>query len=213
MKKTFIMKIKLLVVLLSLLLSNTLIAQSFHGGFRAGANASEVSGDNLGGLDKFGSYFSAYTFYPIANETFLKLEVMYSEKGSRAIPSDKNQYYDYLFSLKYVEVPILVSKELSFITPHLKNSFFNIGVSLSKLAKYKELENGNVDVMDIREFKPLELNFITYFEYNIYKDLFVNFGYSNSLTPIRPHINNQKSWNNYGQYHSVWSLGISYIVF
>ncbi len=207
------MNFKFSVVSVFLLFSSFVFSQSFHGGFRAGGTASEVSGDNLAGLDKFGIYGAVYTFYPITNDTYLKLEVMYIEKGSRAIPSDKNQYYDYLFSLTYVEIPIYVSKELSFISPALKNSFFNIGLSLSKLAKFKELENGVYNVNDIRSFKPLELNFITYFDYNIFKNLSINLGFSNSITPIRPHIDNQKTWKNKGQYNSVWSLGISYNIF
>ena len=199
--------------LLFLLLCINISAQSFHGGVRAGGTASEVSGDNLAGLNKFGFYGSVFTLYPINENTFFKLEVGYIQKGSQARPSTKNQYYDYLFSLQYVEIPVLISRKIEFLGPKFDEPFFNLGLSVAKLVSHKEIENGVSSINDQQDFKPVELNIVAQVEHPILNDLYFTLGFSNSLTPIRSHIDNQKTWKNHGQYHSLWSLGLSYTFF
>jgi hypothetical protein len=37
-------------------------------------------------------------------------------------------------------------------------------------------------------------------------------GYSNGLSPIRPHSGGGKVWYNLGQYNSVWSFGLAFTI-
>ncbi|HKL72552.1 MAG TPA: outer membrane beta-barrel protein [Marinilabiliaceae bacterium] len=191
-------------------LSNSLSAQSFKGGVKGGLVASEVSGDELAGLNKFGFFGSAFTMYPISNHSFLQMEVMYIQKGSRAVPKEENLYSDYFLSLHYVEVPLLYVQDLSIWSHVLNGTLVHGGLSLSKLVNHKETKDGTT-FFSTTNFNTLEANFLLGISYPITHSLHASLGFSNSLTPIRPHPGGQTTWKNRGQYNSVWTLGLSYI--
>ncbi len=192
----------------------TLCAQKFGGGFKGGMVASEVSGDNLAGPNKLGFYASAFTFLPIGQQAYIQGEVMYIQKGSRSVPNKHNNYYDYRFTLQYVEVPVLYVQDLSRFTSisYLSNLVVHGGLSVSILTQHEENEGGYTLPSDPSSFNPAELNLLLGFSYPISETLFFNLGYSNSVTPIRPHSSGETTWNNYGQYNTLWTLGMSYVV-
>ncbi len=199
--------------LLFLISLTHLSAQSFKGGLKGGLVASEVSGDHLAGPNKFGLFGSAFTMYPIATHSFLQMEVMYIQKGSRSVPKEENQYFDYRFSLQYLEVPLLYVQDLAAWSSNLDGALIHGGVSIAKLIQYEETENGASIVSPINSnYKTVEANLLLGFSYPISNSLFATLGYSNSLTPIRPHASGKTTWKNHGQYNSVWTLGLSYII-
>ncbi|HHT03225.1 MAG TPA: PorT family protein [Bacteroidales bacterium] len=199
--------------LLFLISLTHLSAQSFKGGLKGGLVASEVSGDHLAGPNKFGFFGSAFTMYPIAEHSYLQMEVMYIQKGSRSVPKDENQYFDYRFSLQYLEVPLLFVQDIGAWSLFLEGLLLHGGFSISKLIAYDETENGASIVSPINSnYKAMEANLLLGFSYPLSNSLYATFGYSNSLTPIRPHASGQSTWKNHGQYNSVWTLGFSYII-
>ncbi len=200
-------------IILSLLLFislTSLSAQSFKGGLKGGLVASEVSGDELAGPNKLGFFGSAYTMYPIAEHSFLQMEVMYIQKGSKSVPKEENRYADYQFSLQYFEVPLLYVHDLSAWSSLFKGTLIHGGLSLSTLVGHKETKDGTAFPIN-SNFNVVELNLLLGFSYPISNSLYATLGYSNSLTPIRPHASGQTTWKNHGQYNSVWTLGLSYI--
>ncbi len=195
------------------LITGHLAAQRFEGGLRAGMVASEVSGDNLGGPNKLGWYASAYTFTPVAENVSMKLEIMYITKGSRSVPTEKNDFLEYTFHLQYVEVPVLVLVDVSQYSqsPVLEKLVLHAGLSGSVLVGYREQEFGlDKPVSELEPFHPAELNILLGFSYPLTERVDFHFGFSNSLTPIRPHSGQSKVWYNRGQYNSIWTFGVSY---
>ena len=192
-----------------------LYAQRFSGGIRGGLVASEVSGDNLAGPNKLGWYASSFTFTPVSDYASIMLEVMYIQKGSRSIPSEKNNFYEYQFNLQYVEIPVQYRLDISRFT---ETRFFeslvaNVGLSASILVDSYESDDGTVVPPEEREdFHPLELNFLLGVSYPLSSSIDFHFGFSNSLTPIRPHAGGGKVWYNRGQYNTLWTFGIAYVV-
>jgi hypothetical protein len=189
-------------------------AQFFKGGVKGGLTASEVSGDQLSGPDKMGFYGGVYTMYPISRVSYLQMEVMYIQKGSRSIASSKNDYYDYNFSLHYLEVPLLYVYNISGLFQH--QAFDDVllygGLSVSKLIGYSETQKDqSISESYNTNYKPVELNFLTGFCYPLTSSLYVTFGYSNSLTPIRSTAMSISNGVASGQYNSVWSFGLSFV--
>ncbi|ASB49293.1 porin family protein [Alkalitalea saponilacus] len=205
---------KVSVILLSIICLSTFNIQSqvFRGGFKGGVVASEVSGDHLSGPNKFGLYGSAFTMLPLSQYSFLQMEVMYIQKGSRSVPSESNNYFDYRFNLQYVEVPFLFVQNMSAYTSlnYLDKILFHGGLSVSFLVNSNESED-LVEYPNRSDFNAAELNLLVGFSYPLYEALYLNFGYSNSLTPIRSHADGQTTWINRGQYNVLWTLGLTWI--
>lgn len=208
---------KLILIISSLLLwqlPQEIPAQRFQGGLRAGITASEVSGDNLSGPNKLGFFGSVFTFTPLSEFSNLMLEVMYIQKGSRSIPNEKNDFNEYKLYLQYAEIPVTFHWDISPYTDliFLEKLTINTGLSASFLVNYSESVMGApVPPEERQDFFPAELNIILGIAFPVSQSLDFTFGFSNSLTPIRPHSGGGKVWYNRGQYNSLWSFGLSYV--
>lgn len=201
--------------LLTLALSDSATAQNFKGGLRAGMVASEVSGDNLAGPNKLGFYAATFAKAPLSEVLAMKLEIMYIEKGSRSVPTERNNFYEYRFALQYVEVPVLLLYDVSAISrsPVLEELVLHGGLSGSVLVGWREEEFGAQLPRDPRrDFNPAELNILLGFSYPLFSSVNFNFGFSNSLTPIRPHAGGGTTWYNRGQYNTLWTFGVEVII-
>jgi hypothetical protein len=199
------------------LTSHLVFAQRFDGGLKAGMVASEVSGDNLSGPNKLGFYASVFTFTPISDNSSLQLEIKYIQKGSRAIPTERNNFNDYRLHLQYVEVPVILRTNISSFTDirQLDKFLFLGGLSFSSLVRHFEQDEEGLDVTGSprgNEFYDAELNIILGFSYPITPSFDFVFGFSNSLTPLRPHAGGGRVWYNRGQYNTLWTFGLSYVI-
>jgi hypothetical protein len=190
------------------------IAQDFGGGLRAGLTASEVSGDNLSGPNKVGWYAAAFTSRELTPASRLLLEIMYIRKGSRSIPSERNNFYEYLFSLEYVEIPVTFELDIARIAQmqNIRRLLIYSGLSVSRLVNHLESDDGTTSFLpgEKPDFHPAELNFLLGVGFAITENLDFRWGFSNGLTPIRPHSSGATRWYNRGQYNTVWTFGISY---
>ncbi len=80
-------------VLLTTLLTIIVIyvsGQRFKGGLFAGVNASQVAGDISSGYKKLGITFGATVETQLNDRWGLKMELGFSQKGSRENPTDEN---------------------------------------------------------------------------------------------------------------------------
>ncbi|TVQ14983.1 MAG: PorT family protein [Bacteroidetes bacterium] len=207
-------RIFFVLTLVIVLFCQALYGQRFQGGLRGGLVASEVSGDNLGGPNKLGWFSSAFTFVGITDYSDLMLEIMYIQKGSRSIPNERNQFYEYKFYMQYVEVPVHYRMDIARYTDlaFLEQLKVNAGLSVSVLVDHLETDMGTPVPSDEREdFHPAELNLLLGLSFPLSNSIDFNFGFSNSLTPIRPHAGGGKVWYNRGQYNTLWTFGISYV--
>ncbi len=194
--------------------SQFVLGQRFQGGIKGGIVASEVSGDNLSGPNKLGYHASVFTFTEFSAFSSMMLEIMYIRKGSRSVPNEKNNFYEYIFELHYVEVPVHYRMDISRFTnrSYLESLRVSVGLSASVLVDVLETDMGTpVPAAEREDFHPTELNILLGFSYPLSSSLDFNFGFSNSLTPLRPHSGGGKLWYNRGQYNTLWTFGLSYV--
>jgi len=192
---------------------HTVSGQRFDGGFKGGLAASEVSGDNLGGPDKFGWFASVFTKTSVGTNTRMQLELMYIQKGSRSRPNEKNNFYDYRFNLQYAEIPVVAIVDFSSAGRQGLTRQFSLeaGLSVSFLVGTREVENELV--LDLSQQKPYndgEINILLGLYYPVTDWLDFHLRFSQGVTPIRPHLGGAATWYNQGQYNTVWTFGLSW---
>lgn len=199
--------------LLMLFSNKAAYGQRFGGGFKGGLAASEVSGDNLGGPDKLGWFASVFTNTSVGTFSRVQLELMYIQKGSRSRPNEKNNFYDYRFSLQYAEIPVLLIFDFS----SAGNSRFadrlslETGLSASFLVDSSEFLNDfSVDSSINKPFNDAELNVLLGLYYPVAEWLKFNLRFSQGVTPLRPHLGGTQTWYNRGQYNTVWTFGLAW---
>jgi len=79
--------------------------QAFNAGVALGMTTSQISGDGLGGWDKFGFTGGAYVNAPFNSKNGLRIGLYYSEKGSRT-KRDTLNFNTFAYRLNYIEVPM-----------------------------------------------------------------------------------------------------------
>lgn len=182
-------------------------AQFFYGGFRAGLNGSQVSGDQLSGFDKFGLHGGLYAGVKLNQKSRLQVEMLYVQKGSRQnAKPDKGIYSSYLLRLNYIELPLI------FIWRG--NSYFEIegGLSYGSLMSNTDVEwdeNGLMPGMS--PFNKYEISVQLGFNYLLNENLRANFRLNNSILPVREHSGGATYRLNRGQYNTVLMLGMNYL--
>ncbi len=212
------MKNTVYLVILFLLLTSTVkdgYAQRFYGGINAGLTASEVSGDRAAGPDKLGWFASVFTNTHLTTYSFLQLELMYVQKGSRVVPDEPGDR-DYKFYLQYVEIPVVFKFDFSVFgeLPYVDRLAGEFGLSMSVLVDHFEEENGlEMDLTASRPFNTAELNALIGLYYPIGEIMEMHLRFSQGVTPLRPHEGGTKVWYNRGQYNTVWSFGLSFTFF
>lgn len=189
-----------------------LTAQNFNGGLRLGITGSEVSGDKLAGPNKAGFTASAYTNFYFTEDKAMQLEISYIQKGSRSVPSERNNFYTYKFYLNYVEMPLVFKYELRELDVDYVNKLgLELGMAFSYLVKSYEEEDGRIsEAGEKPDFNKFEAGIVAGMYYPLSNRLFFGLRVSNSLTPIRAHASQASVWYNMGQYHTVWSFSLIY---
>jgi hypothetical protein len=181
-------------------------AQLFHGGFRLGITASQVSGDRLAGFNKAGLTGGVYAGFSMSNDFDLDIGMLFVQKGSRKNPRpSRNDFSKYIMRLNYIELPVmLVYKQ------HEKIEI-EAGLSFGILIKTQDVEFDEYGVIPQADpFRPYELSGNLGLNYLLNDNIKVNFRFNNSLTHIRAHKSGATYWLNTGQFNTVLMLGITY---
>ena len=137
---------KLFFALLLLGLSQISFAQdessqkrNFKGGLIAGAVTSQISGDGLGGWDKFGLAAGAWVNVPFSDRSSATMTMKYVNKGSRT-KRDTINFETFGYYLNYIEVPLWFSYRLSKKSD--SRLVLNVGPCIGFLLNQKKKENG-----------------------------------------------------------------------
>ena len=184
-------------------------AQSFAGGALLGFNASQVSGDNLGGYDKAGISGGFFVNKTLNEKSELEMRITYSAKGSRDVPNfEKGKYTAYYLKLNYVEVPILYRYKFKMVwlMAGLLGGYLISSSIANESGPYPEISVEN------RPFKKYEvctqlgvaLPFADHWEAELKSaDTF-------ALLPVRPHASGANFRLNFGQLNSVLAFSLKY---
>ena len=199
------MKKKLLLCLFLTFLSLLSFSQNFKGGVIAGIATSQVSGDALGGLHKAGLYLGVFTQLPISPISNIKMEMNYIQKGSNNPKISENFLSD--ISTSYIEVPISVN--------YYQNEImcFEIGLQTAFLLNFSDNDlYGPIPNDQSLPFNKLDLGAFIGMNYHLTDNILLNSRISNSILPVRPHASGAIYQLNRGQYNSVLSFTLHYII-
>ena len=180
-------------------------AQNFGGGLIAGIATSQVSGDQLGGFNKVGFLVGAFTNKSISPLLSIQMEMTYIQKGSNNPKMNENSISD--ISLSYVEIPLLLKYQQSntiAIEGGIETAFL---ISSSDNDIY-----GKISATNTREFNTTDIGIFIGLDYSISARLRLNSRISNSILPIRAHASGATFQLNKGQYNSVLSFALHYIL-
>jgi len=199
------MKKKFAILLCCGFLSISIQAQNFGGGLILGLSTSQVSGDNLGGFNKAGLLAGGFIDLLLSNTLKIQMEMTFIQKGSNNPNMNKNSFSD--ISLSYIEIPLLLKHQQSRtigIEGGIETSFL---ISASDNDLY-----GQISANSTREFNTTDIGIFIGLDYFINTRLILNSRISNSILPIRAHASGTTFQLNKGQYNSVLSFSLHYIL-
>ena len=186
-------------------LSISIQAQNFGGGLILGLSTSQVSGDNLGGFNKAGLLAGGFIDLQLRNTLKIQMEMTFIQKGSNNPNMNENTYSD--ISLSYVEIPLLLKYQQSStiaIEGGIETAFL---ISASDNDIY-----GQISANSTEEFNTTDISIFIGMDYSINPRLILNSRISNSILPIRAHPSGTTFQLNKGQYNSVLSFSLHYII-
>lgn len=135
LKKSDMKKLFLLLAISMIFVANA-TSQSFYGGVALGGVTSQVKGDMRVGWDKFGITAGGFVGLHLNNTFNAQMELKYIQKGSKSDIDNPVAGDPYKIQLGYVELPLLVSANLSVIRVNGRPMdwlTFELGASLDVL--------------------------------------------------------------------------------
>ena len=196
---------KILLPILICVFSINIHAQNFGGGLILGLSTSQVSGDYLGGFNKAGLLVGGFIDLQLSKTLKGQMEMTFIQKGSNNPNMNENNYSD--INLSYVEIPFLLKYQQSStiaIEGGIETAFL---ISASDNDIY-----GQISASSTREFNTTDISIFIGMDYSINPRLILNSRISNSIIPIRAHASGATFQLNKGQYNSVLSFALHYIL-
>jgi hypothetical protein len=184
-------------------------AQKFIGGALFGMNASQVSGDNLGGYDKVGITGGVTVSRKLTEKSELEMRITYSAKGSRDVPNyEKGKYSAYYLRLKYIEVPVFYRYKFKkiWLMGGISGGYLIRSSIANENGPFPEFsaENRPFNKYEVCTHYGISLPFEDHWE--------IEFKSSDTffLLPIRNHASNGKYLFDRGQLNSVLTFSLKY---
>ncbi|MEI6348036.1 MAG: outer membrane beta-barrel protein [Bacteroidota bacterium] len=208
------MKKVLLIVLIFFCLGISQIqGQIFKAQLIAGANVTQVDGDEVYGFKKWGGNFGLGVIFPVSKNKkwMVSLETIYNQKGAiqrRTSVDTFPEPWKYRLFLDYVETPVMLHIED-------KDSWtLGLGFSWGRLIGIKEYENGKIvdsTTTTSGVYARSDWNFLADVRFRIWRQLKFNFRWAYSLVPIRDRyfIKTDHSRN---QYNSMMTIRLIYVI-
>ena len=157
---------------------------------------SQISGDGLGGWDKFGVTGGAYVNAPLSSKNGLRIGIYYTEKGART-KRDTLNFNTFAYRLKYIEVPVQMSYQNGPFT-------FLTGFYYGRLIRQDILSN-SLSYPVLPAFRNYDIGIALGTTLQLGDHLFLEGKFSTSIIPTRPSPNfaNPNSYYEKGNYNQV----------
>lgn len=170
--------------------------QAFKAGVSFGMTTSQISGDGLGGWDKFGLTGGAFVSAPFSSKNGFRIGLYYTEKGSRT-KRDTLNFNTFAYRLKYIEVPVQFSFQNGPIT-------ILSGLYYGRLIKQDILSNGAPYGVN-PAFRNYDIGIALGATLQLGDHFFIEGRFSTSVIPTRPSPNfaNPNSYYEKGNYNQV----------
>ncbi len=181
--------------------------QRFAMGIKLGPMTSQMSGDGLGGFDKFGAVIGATVKATLNDRNHISIGIEYNSKGSRA-PIDTINHNTFAFRLHYIQIPLQWQLDWN------NRLRIHTGVYAAYLANQSVMTNGFSRQMSEASYGPpfdpwdIGASFGIAFKFTERSSFLVEYG--QSVLPIRPNPAqaNQFSYYERGNYNSTLALSL-----
>lgn len=193
--------------------------RTFYGGLIAGANFTQVDGDNYAGYHRVGINAGGIVYTRFDEHLAASIEILYSQKGAHGHKEQQGVNGSYIRSydvrLNYAEVPL----QLCYFDR--RKSHFGAGFSIARLVSVKEegkAENIPAPIdFDKYPFRKMDYNFIAGGSLHLYGGFFLNARFQYSLRPIRKgNVQDGTGVPPYfagrgEQYNNMWTVRVMYL--
>lgn len=183
------MKLKVFfLALVSLLFTEVIKAQQFRAGFTAGLVATGINGmPTRDGrhFHKLGFTAGGLVSSQISEKSVFQLELNYIQKGALQRPDSLNRGY-YKIALAYVEIPIIVKRQIYFTVKKkpVNKVDLGIGVSVGRMVQSTVVDSSNTILStNTNYFNTTDVSILGEVDYNISRRVIFCFRYSNSVIP------------------------------
>ena len=178
--------------------------RNFKGGLLIGGVTSQISGDGLGGWDKFGMAAGAWVSVPFSDQVSATMSMKYINKGSRT-KIDTLTFNMFGYYLNYIEVPLWLNYSVSKKEPG--KMVINFGPSVGYLFSQKVISNG-FDYSVNPPFERLDIGLELGVAFWVTPKFSVNLMSSSSVLPTRPNPSqvNKLSYYEKGNYNQTLQL-------
>jgi hypothetical protein len=178
--------------------------RNFKGGLLLGGVTSQISGDGLGGWDKFGMTAGAWVSVPFSDRLSATMSMKYINKGSRT-KIDTLTFNMFGYYLNYVDVPLWLNYSVSKKEPG--KLVINVGPSVGYLLNQKIISNG-FDYAVNPPFERLDIAMEFGLAFWVTSKFSVNIMTSTSVLPTRPNPSqvNKFSYYEKGNYNQTLQL-------
>lgn len=178
--------------------------QRFVPGLKLGISTSQVHGDTYTGFHKAGVVGGVTLATNFNKKWSAQFEIIYIQKGSKFVSQSETVTDSgfYFLQLNYLEVPLLLQY-------HLKKFTFEVGPSFGYLIN--EIEAfGTRDITGIRPCKKTETSISIGISCLLFKNLGMNWRYTNSLLSIRDFATSSGNSRLDGQRNNVLAFSLIY---
>ncbi len=178
--------------------------RNFKGGLLLGGVTSQISGDGLGGWDKFGMTAGAWVSVPFNDRLSATMSMKYINKGSRT-KIDTLTFNMFGYYLNYVDVPLWLNYSVSKKEPG--KLVINVGPSVGYLLNQKIISNG-FDYVVNPPFERLDIGLDFGVAFWVTPKFSVNIMTTTSVLPTRPNPSqvNKLSYYEKGNYNQTLQL-------
>jgi len=194
-------KILTLLPLLSIFSLGVFAQQAFQAGLWVGPVSSQISGDGLGGWDKFGLAGGAWIRSEFGEKWSATAGMQFIQKGSRT-KRDTLNFQTFAYSLGYIEVPVMAGYRI-------KDWQINLGGFAGFLISQKIIANG-IETDPNPPFESIEVGATGGATYFLGEKWAIELRGSSSILPVRhsPNFANSLSYYERGNTNQVIQLMI-----
>ena len=175
--------------------------KTFKAGLTAGLSATQYDGDTYSGYNKPGLMGGGFVTSKVNDKIDWEFNIIYIQKGARKL-TNQNTFSQYLLYLDYIEIPVYAKF-------NFKSFVISAGLGFGTLIRKKEIAN-NLDITGIRPFSKTEFSFQAGISYPLGKRFEINWRYSYSILPVRPHASGAVHYFNRGEYNNVLAFALRY---
>lgn len=176
-------------------------AQKFQGGWLAGLNTSQITGDNLAGYNKPSLTAGVWVARSWKEERWgLTMEMTWLPRGARSVLRAEDSIPSlYRLNLRYIEVPVMLSYRI------YKQFVLETGIGTGIYVSHKE-EDEFGDMSGIygprEQFARFDISYNAGVTWRFHTKWSLNVRSANSMFPVRNHDQSTKFRLNQGQYSS-----------